>query len=94
MSMLDFKAKPIKNGVEVTITGTGSNFPLVSQSIIGRKLIFEGITTEQIQQGSRDYSKGKTIQEAFDFLTASQREFIQSGLYEKEFEMLECENRI
>lgn len=89
MSILDFKAKPIDTGIEITLTGTGCHpFPFLVQSKIGRTLICEGITIEQIKHGSREYSKGKTIQEAFNFMTPNQREFIQSGLHEKEFEKL------
>ena len=58
----------------------------------GRELLFEGITVEQMAQGLYAYKRGnKLVQNAFHFLSTSQREFLMTGMTDEEWDQLKEE---
>lgn len=78
MSILSFEFTPLEEGVEIH---------LISRN---RKTLFPGITGNQMIKGCTAYYGGKLIQDAFGFLTADQREFLMTGMYPEEWEVITC----
>ena len=46
----------------------------------GRAMLFPGVTLEQMRVANKEYMSGAYIQDAYNFLTPAQREFLMTGL--------------
>ena len=57
-------------------------------TVLGRTMTFPGVSADQLERARLTYDDGALVQEAFGFLTTSQREFLMTGLMDGEFEDL------
>ena len=73
--LMPFSALPDPAGCRVIVTG--------------KEMVFPDVSTEDLWKANVAYHKGGlTVQDAFPFLTADQREFLMSGLTPQEWTAL------
>lgn len=77
MTILDYNATPHENGgVRITLTSGPHDW---------EEAHFPNVTVEQMAYGAAQYAGGKLIQQAYPFLTPSEREFLMTGMTDDEW---------
>ena len=89
--MISFNQTTDKDGrvmVECTGAGGGPAIAAIFGSAVKGNAMTLNCNQDQFDDGLLKYKRGALIQDAFPFLNADEREFLQSGLLPDEFEKL------
>ena len=56
--------------------------------VFNKTMFFDGITMKDMLVGNNKYDQGALIQDAFDFLSPDQREFLMTGMTPEDWEAM------